>query len=210
MSGVSYKRDLTVLAADQMIEGVVRALLARPEALGMRRVTAELYSHPQRDPGCRTRSDSFLSQYASLSRHALVVFDREGCGDERSPREAIEADVEERLRASGWDNRAAVIVIDPELEQWVWSNSPHVDTILGWKDHNPCLRTWLSETGRLPSGQMKPLGPKESMQSAARLVRTPWSSSLHRDIARKVSFERCVDGAFLKLRSVLQSWFPVE
>ena len=109
-----------------------------------------------------------------------------------------------------WGNRAAVIVIDPELEQWVWADSPHVDSALGWKDRDPALRHWLEASGMLTSGMVKPDRPKEAMLAALKAVRKTPSSSLHTEIAKKVTLDRCIDGAFLKLKSVLQKWFPAE
>jgi hypothetical protein len=33
------------------------------------------------------------------------------------------------LFTSGWENRAAAVVLDPELEIWVWSDSPEVEAV---------------------------------------------------------------------------------
>jgi hypothetical protein len=44
----------------------------------------------------------------------------------------MENDLEARLSQSGWPSGCcAAIVIDPELELWVWSRSPHVPAVLG-------------------------------------------------------------------------------
>jgi hypothetical protein len=75
--------------------------------------------------------------------HALVLFDRAGRGKEGVGRAALEREVEERLAASGWSARAAAIVMDPELEAWVWVDSPHVERIVGWAGARGGLRGWL-------------------------------------------------------------------
>jgi hypothetical protein len=63
-----------------------------------------------------------------------VLFDYYGCGAEHEMApEEIEDEVEEKLSRSGWEDRARCVVIDPELEVWVWSDSPEVDRCLGWK-----------------------------------------------------------------------------
>ncbi|MGQ9576385.1 MAG: hypothetical protein ACUVUC_13810 [Thermoguttaceae bacterium] len=54
----------------------------------------------------------------------------------------------------------------------------------------------------------KPEPPKEAMKRALYEVRKPWSSALHHALAKKVSFKRCTDRAFLKLRHTLREWFP--
>jgi hypothetical protein len=89
-------------------------------ALGIRPVAFDVYPHPERDPGCRLKAHEFLRVALASHEHALVLFDRAGCGKEGVGRAALEREVEERLAASGWSARAAAIVMDPELEAWVW------------------------------------------------------------------------------------------
>ncbi len=99
------------------------------------------------------------------------------------------------------------MVIDPELEAWVWSQDPAVDSVLGWSGRDPTLRHWLQEQGFLAAGLVKPGRPKEAVQEALRLVRKARSSALYQDLAGVVSLEGCVDPAFVKLRLVLERWF---
>ncbi|NJL28558.1 MAG: hypothetical protein HC897_12045 [Thermoanaerobaculia bacterium] len=98
-------------------------------------------------------------------------------------------------------------MLDPELEAWLWSDSPHVDSVLGWKDRNPTLRAWLAEQGFLVEGAAKPSQPKEAVEKALRVVRKPRSSALYRQLAERVSFERCTDPAFARFKDVLRGWF---
>jgi hypothetical protein len=89
---------------------------------------------------------------------------------------------------------------------WVWSDSHHVADALGW-DHAE-LRIWLAARGRQLEGARKPLNPKETVELALREKSIPRSSAVYRKIAEHVSFDRCEDLAFLKLRTVLQSLVP--
>ncbi len=187
----------------------LRALLGRPQSLGTRPIDAEVQFHPRRDPGVFREGHDFLRSWQTRASHALVMFDREGCGSAHS-REALEAEVEGRLDQSGWKERCATIVIDPELEAWFWSDSPHVEEALGWLTGRSQLEDWLIGKGYLHQRRQKPTKPKEAVEAALRLCRTPYSPSIYYDLATRVSFERCVDAAFLKLRSVLQQWFPRE
>ena len=52
--------------------------------------------------------------------YALVVLDRVGCGA-AAPRKEIQHAVEHDLSANGWRDRSKAIVIDPELETWIWN-----------------------------------------------------------------------------------------
>ena len=128
-----------------------------------------------------------------------------------STRERIlEKPVETRLAQNGWRGRSAAIVIDPELEVWFWSDSPHVETALGWVEGRVRLEKWLVEQGYLVQGQQKPHRPKDAVLNAWRLSKTQRSSSNYGDLAKKVDFQHCTDPAFLKLRTVLKQWFPPE
>ncbi len=208
MASSSPARDLIALVADKNIEFAVKGLLSRPPALGIREVSSSVVPHPHRDPGCFLRAPEFLRPFRQRFRHALVLLDREGSGRDSETRERLEEDLEERL-ARDWEDRAAAVVLDPELEVWLWSDSPHVETVLGWKDRSPNLRTWLSETGFLKDAAVKPVRPKEAATKALKLVRKPRSSALYRQLAEKVSFKRCSDPAFLKFQQTLRDWFPV-
>jgi len=150
-----------------------------------------------------------LKVYQKTHDHALVVFDREGCGQEQLTRKELEAHVEQALTEDGWPGNAAVVVIDLELENWVWSISPHVSTALGWRDTDQDVRQWLLEKDFLDVvTQAKPARPKEAMEAVLRHVRKPRSSAIYRELAGKVSLTSCTDPAFLKFRQTLQGWFP--
>ncbi|MGD0088318.1 MAG: hypothetical protein ABSE73_00165 [Planctomycetota bacterium] len=207
MNAGAERRDLVVLVADGTMGVTVTGLLSRPKALGIRPVLQVLRIHPERDPGCRKRGVAFLNPFRDRYQHALLMFDREGCGEGRASAPALEIEIEEELSRNGWDQRAAVIVIDPELEIWVWSDSPHVDTELGWGGRQPSLRDWLVQQGKLKPGATKPVRPKEALLAALRHVKKEPSKALYHSLAEKVSLARCTDRAFLKLKTTLKGWF---
>jgi len=199
-------KDLVILVADKNMEYAVKGLLSRPEALSIREISFDIFIHPYHDPGCLNEGHYFLQSALNQYRHALILFDREGCGREGLTRQELEELVEANLFRSGWQE-AAAIVLEPELEIWVWSDSPHVAEILGWKNKQPDLKTWLIKKGFLPEGELKPSKPKESLEVVLKQVRKPRSSMLYRRLAEKVSFGRCTDEAFNKFKSTLQNWF---
>ncbi|NJP06475.1 MAG: hypothetical protein HC837_13040 [Chloroflexaceae bacterium] len=206
----SSHRDLLILAADKDTEYTLKGLLPRHQALGIRPITYGMYVHPEHDPGCFSRGHDFLRPFIQQYHYALVMLDREGCGHESQSREQLEQEVEHRLSQSGWHERSVAIVLDPELEIWVWSDSSHVERVLGWEGRKPDLRTWLVEDSLIRSEQSKPDYPKPALEKALRIARKPRSSSLYTELAKQVSFRRCVDPAFLKLWQTLQTWFPVK
>jgi hypothetical protein len=206
LNAANVRRDLIALVADKNMEAALGALLGRNQALGTRQIQAEIYVHPGRDPGCLRRAHDFLSAQNSSFQHALVLLDRQGCGSEDDA-PALEAEIEDRLR-SAWTDRARAIVIDPELEVWVWSDSPHVDEALGWAGRLPGLRDWLVNEHHLPQDALKPTDPKAAMEGALSAAGIPRSSAIYARLAKTVSLRRCQDRAFLRLRQTLADWFP--
>lgn len=71
------------------------------------------------------------------------------------------------------EERTEVVVIDPELEIWVWSASPHVEDVLGWKGSTPPLRSWLCNQGLWGDDRPKPQDPKRAMEGALYEKRIP-------------------------------------
>ncbi|HEX3999331.1 MAG TPA: hypothetical protein VHX65_12335 [Pirellulales bacterium] len=196
-----------VLAADKNIELNIQGILARKESLSIRAVRHKIFVHPESDPGCHLRCQDFLASFTRLYKYALVIHDHEGCGREAIDRVGLEADIENRLASRGWKDRCAAVVIEPELEAWVWSDSPPIATVLAWPDEVGSLRQWLELQGFSNDALGKPVKPKEALERVLRERRTPRSSSIYFRLAATVSLRRCLDPAFAKLRATFQDWF---
>jgi len=202
----SEQKDLVILAADKQMEYALRGILGRDQSLGIRQLQVEYIPHPNKDPGCRSVAEKFLRPFHQDFAHALVIFDHHGAGRPDSAADELEKEVEDRLRKSGWEDRAQCIVIEPELEVWVWSDSPQVKRCLEW-DREIRLREWLQERGRWEPGKEKPGQPKEALERVLRETGLPRSSALFRKLAERMSLQRCNDRAFVKLRRILREWF---
>lgn len=201
--------ELVVLAADLDIEQAVMGLLSRPEALKIRRIEPKFLRDPQagHDGGTFKRASGVLEPFsADPSCRAMVLFDRAWEGAPSGYANVLAARVEQRL-APKWGDRARCIVLDPEIEIWVFSDSPHVDRTLGFSDGE--LRGWLREKGLWPQGQPKPSDPKTAMRQALRRSRIKPSASLFYEIASRVSLERCTDPCFGQFVDALRNWFPL-
>ncbi len=197
--------DLVLLAADKNIESGVKSAFRRPEAMGCSLFDFRSFVHPHHDPGCYGRSALFLSPFALEYGHALVIFDRDGCGSEKT-RLDIELDVESSLSAR-WGDRAKCIVVDPEIENWVWTDSPHLPAVLGWR-REVSLRAWVQSANYWPDSDIKPRRPKEALEHVLREMQRPRSSAIYAELGKRMSLTRCADPAFVKLRETLRSWFP--
>lgn len=201
-------KDLVVLAADKQAEFATRGILSRTASLNTRSISADFFVHPGHDSGCLLKAAEFLAPFRASYSHALVILDREGCGQESRQREELEEQIEQSLARVGWlPPSSAAVVLDPELEIWVWSDSPEVETCLGWENQPVRLQIWLAANWQVAANG-KPDRPKEAMQAALRIVRKPRSSAIFQKLAETVSLNRCSDPSFHKLRSTVATWFP--
>jgi len=135
-----------------------------------------------------------------------VIFDREGCG-RASIRQDIEDEVRARVAGAGWDGRADVVVLDPELEIWAFSPSPHLEHCLGWPRNRGRVRHWLERHDQWPQDQPKPGAPRDALERILREVRRPRSSTLYQCLGSRVSLRHCTDLAFGKFLNCLREWF---
>jgi hypothetical protein len=197
--------DLVCLVPDKNIQAALDALLSkRKPALGLASFTFEIHVHPRRDPGCFHNGPDFLGQLLEEpTQKGLLVFDQAWQGNPCNTAEQTEEAIRKRLSGLFAD----VVVLEPELEAWVWSPSRHVDYVLGWQEAYPPLRQWLEKNDLWPGDSAKPSDPKAAMEAALFEKQIPRSSSLYRQIAERVSLKRCQDDSFNRLCTVLQRWF---
>jgi hypothetical protein len=198
-------KDLVLLVADKNAHFALKGALGRPEALGIRPIEFEFRVHPGRDGGTRRTGPEMLALERRRFKHALLVLDFEGCGTELPNATALEAQLDGRL-STHWKEAAKSIVIEPELDVWVWGADNAVEVIIEWPA-GKSVREWLCERGFKFEGNDKPTRPKEALEAALRIPGLPRSSALYQSIAEKISLRRCGDEAFIRLRKQLLEWF---
>ncbi len=214
--------QLIVLVADRSMEQAAKALLSRSGVIGTTDFCFKIIVHPRHDPGCLREAVEYLRPFLSKDRYCVVMFDHKDCGS-KEPRQEIQAQLEEDLRRNGWDDRAKVVAIQPELEAWVWGDLTTASSKLGWLKKPKELRQLLEDVGLWPEDKYKPPDPKEAVDATLAyvrrerrrekglkkrdLLRTP---RLYRAIATSARVDNCRDPAFQELRGTLQRWFPPE
>lgn len=160
------------------------------------------------DSGVLKWAGEYLQSYCTSHRHAVVMIDNMFEGSPGP--ESIKSQILEKLVGTGWsEDQIAVIVIDPELEIWMWAHSPHVSRALGWQSQTE-LREWLEHQGLWPPDSTKPSRPKQAFSKALAEKRKKFSSAHHRKIATEISVKKCGDAAFVSLRNALRSWYPAS
>lgn len=201
-----------MLAADPTMQRTVKTLLDhRHQALGISRLSSDVRAHPRRDPGCRLASEQVLDPVRQEFRKAIVIFDFHGCGENNLTAVQLENTLQQTFQAAGWGNDEIVfIVIDPELEAWIFGASfGQLESYLEWSQGLP-IDEWLREKGHLSPGMRKPSDPQSALDAMLQLQKRKRSSKLFADLARTVGLARCQDRAFQKFRSTLQRWFPAQ
>ena len=208
-------RDCLFLVADKNMEGMLKGFFSRDafhHAMGCGHFNFDyrqdlVVAHGQNDPGLYTRANEFLQPYASSHRHVVVIVDAEWDG---SPgEEVITQRLHEHLTHAGWANdRGCVVVIAPELENWVWQDSPHVCSALNFDGQFVALRAELENQGFWQPNEAKPDRPKEAVEWMLRQSRKGRSSAVYQQLAMRVTARGCTDQAFQTLRNALLRWFP--
>lgn len=200
MSSNSFK-DLVIMVADNDIRAVMKELIGeRYLEMGIRSVEFDILPESFRDSDCRTKSHDILRKHCGNYQHALVVFDLRGSGGEGRSR--TERDVENNLAPNGWPyDRAAAVVIDPELEAWIWCNPDNLQFVRRSLGVQP--RTVFARPAASAGKE-----PKNAFQMACRQARKRRSPERYRELAERLPVRNCQDHAFQKLMTTLQRWFP--
>lgn len=199
-------KDLVLLVADKNTHFALKGALGRPEALGIRPIEFEFRVHPGRDGGTRRSGPEMLALECRRFRHGLLVLDLEGSGTNLPSAKELEAELDRRL-SDHWKGVAKSIVIEPEVDVWMWGADNSVESALEWPAGKG-VRQWLREQGFAFGPNEKPVRPKEALEAVLRLTGMPRSSALYQTIAEKISLRRCADESFGRLRDQLIEWFP--
>ncbi|MBE0624558.1 MAG: hypothetical protein IH606_07100 [Burkholderiales bacterium] len=209
-------RDLVVFVADSTMEIVFNSFLSRADYhehynLNIRPIafksSEDLIRVPGNDPGVYGKGHEWVRERLGKHRHAVVVFDREF--GTNLDADTLRDDLTNRILQTGWEaERFRVIVIDPELEAWMWQRNQKVATPLGFASVEEMVNSVIGAGLPWPNGHAKPARPKEALEAIARKRRIGWSAAIHRSITTNVSLVGCQDPTFLELRQALQLWFP--
>lgn len=209
-------RDCVFYVADISMEGAFAGFLSRPDFhhphnLGTRRFqfdpNEDMFRAAGHDPGLFSTGHELLRPFLRSHERAVVVLDAEWDGAP-TPLE-IQRDLTDRIVATGWSpERVQVIVIDPELENWIWQRNQRVATPLRFANVNEMVGVVVSSGFDWPANAAKPNRPKEALEAIAKNRRIGWSSAIHRSVTQSVTLVGCRDAAFLELRDRLQLWFP--
>ena len=197
--------DLGLVVADKNMDFALRGILMRHQALGIRQITWKTAVLPSHDGGVRSVGPDELNTFRHDRSHGIIMLDYEGSGAD-SDALALEAELDERVRRT-WNDRAKAIVIEPELDIWLWGSNEAMRQVLDCEI--PDVREWLHERGYTFGENDKPVRPKEAIQELLFEMKQPRSSVVYKELTSRLTLRRCKDPAFNRLKTTLQQWFPL-
>jgi hypothetical protein len=205
-------KDLLVYVADADALAFLKALLERPQALGIRPITFDIERHPSRDSGM-VQSGAELARMKKGRYHkALLMWDHHGSGrDLKHTPEKVQADIQSKLDSFTWKDNSATIVLVPELEQWLWfctnAVASHcnitVQQLDVWVDAHALKRGMAADI-------LKAQQPKELFEH---IMRERLGRTISPRDFEKIGTRASVNGlrhcsSFRNVAETLQAWFP--
>jgi hypothetical protein len=211
-------RDCVFLTADSTMKQALLGFLNRedrfrPYNLGTANFqfdsNEDLFSSATMDPGTFTTGEELLRPFQRTHRHAIIMLDADWDGSPGA--DAIRTDLTARILSTGWAATAfKVVVIEPELEAWIWQRNQRVAKVLNFNSVSEMVMAVQAAKIDWPDDKAKPMRPKEALEAVATRKRNiGFSSALHRSITETVSLVGCQDAAFIELKQTLQNWFPI-
>lgn len=207
-------KDCFFYVADKNIEAIIRGLFSRNNifnVLGIRNIDVDLdkdlkVASGLNDPGIYSKGHHILKALSRSYEHVFIILDSTWEGSPGAIR--IADKIIRNMISVGWrKNRIQVIVVDPEIENWIWQDNINVARALNFKPESK-MRKWLEDNNLWPKENVKPPDPKKAVEEILKNNGLPRSSSIYQEIASKVSFRRCQDESFRVFVKTLKNWFP--
>ena len=165
------KRPCVFLVADGTMAQVLKSFLSRgylEDRLGCRSFDFDFQQDVvvnvrkgNTDGGIHRRAHELLRRFIHSHQNAVVMLDKNFGG--RLPAAVVRGEILHNLLNNGWSAECVeVVVIDPELEVWLWQRgNPHIGTAFRYNSPIP-LEEFLATEGLWSSAAVKPTQPKEA------------------------------------------------
>jgi hypothetical protein len=206
-------KDLFVFTADADALAVVRAVLARPQAIGIRPITYEVDRHTGRDPGMVKDGPELIRMRIRKNAFSKVVliWDHEGSGWEAKSPKTARDQIRTRLVQVTWRDHSEAVVVVPEIEEWIWRHSASVARHLGIGTDK--LLQWIERFCALHGtdcATCKAQSPKELLEFSLyqRYTRRPLPRDFERIAKAATLTDWQASQSFASFAETLRSWFP--
>ena len=214
-------RDIIFHLADDHMETGMRAFFQRDDwqhALGCHRFDIDADSPVDlfrvaghTDPGLWKHAHENLAAFRDKYRHAVIVLDADF--DPYPGADVLHQDITRAMIAADWEEgQFAVVVIQPELEAWLWAANVNVAIAFGHQDFT-ALRNTLEAEGLWTPGEPKPNDLKRARDRAAKLGGKKTGGPIFKGVFGSISskaLNQCVEPGFKTLQEAVQRWFPKQ
>lgn len=207
-------KDLLVYVADADALAFMKAIMERPQALGIRPIDFEIERHPMRDSGMVQSGAELVRMEKGKYHKALLMWDHHGSGrDHKQAPDEVEQEIQRKLDSFTWSGNSAVVVLVPEQEQWLWFCESAVAAYCGVTVKQ--LNQWQNDRAQklgLTSDALKAEQPKELFEHVMReRLKQTISPRDFEEIGKQASITKLLGCAsFLSIAETLRSWFPVD
>ncbi|MEO5349385.1 MAG: hypothetical protein H7836_07050 [Magnetococcus sp. YQC-3] len=205
--------DLFVLTADADAQAVMREVLGRPHALGIRNIAFAVDRHVGRDSGMIKDGPELTKFQKGGFGHLLLLLDYHGSGREKESVDALQHALSARLDAVTWKERHLAVVAVPELEEWLW-HSP--DALLKHVQVSEQeMERWLAEFAKRSGRDVEWLRREQPKELFEHLIfkkerRRPRPFDFEK-IARVASLTDWQQSrSFRMIAEGLRQWFPIK
>lgn len=187
----------------------MQALLNRVHGLGIRHVTFEF---DLRFNTVRTQGPNIARERRRRFPYVICLWDHRGSGQEHKPASQVQGKVQAHLNGNTLKGCSKAIVIDPELEIWLWQDWTAIAVAL--KVEEKQLAKWLKnyQQRQFPTHSVQELVqrfPQEALEAVVQQAGEKPDSALYGRIADAANFELwSKEPSFRQLRRTLRRWFP--
>ncbi|MCB1127173.1 MAG: hypothetical protein KDM81_11785 [Verrucomicrobiae bacterium] len=213
------KEKLAILVPDGAYPLILDALLTkRRESLGLRPVLREIVKDTFHDSSREVVA--LLRPYLRECSHVLLLRDLEGSGAEERGATALERELLAELVANGWHgDRAAVLVVEPEVEAWLRFDSVHLGDLIRERARRrqgeaellfPQVVAEAIESNGGMNEIGKPRRPKETLEAVLELFGVRRSNAIYGRLAEREGLRGCKVRSFQRLVATLQEWFAAS
>jgi hypothetical protein len=212
-------RDVIFHLADQHMEAGFRAFFARDNwhhVLGCSRFGVDPESPRDiyrrgghTDCGIWKHAHNNLLPFKDDYRYAVIVLDADF--EPHLGAEKLREDITKNMLGAGWPaDSFCVVVIDKELEAWLWAPNVNVARAFGHSDFDQ-MREALAKKNLWNAGAPKPNDLKAARNLAAKLGGKKTGGPIFRGVFEGISrraCDLCEEKGFIAMRQALRNWFP--
>lgn len=213
-------RDIIFHLADQHMEAGFRAFFARDNwhhVLGCSQFEIDPDSERDiyrrggyTDGGIWKHAHNNLVPFKDDYRYAVIVLDADF--EPHPGAEKLRDDITKNMLGAGWTaDSFCVVVIDKELEAWLWAPNVNVAKAFGHGDFDQ-MRAALAQKNLWDEGAPKPNDLKAARDLAAKLGGKKTGGPIFRGVFKGISkraCDLCQENGFIAMRTALKTWFPL-